>query len=104
METAREADSWRPIFLPLGATQAQRAKIEDNLHGERPGPAGGIMGRFGLSGLPENTWRCDTADFMVRERSICTNHALEFSTTMDRTLRAPNLGTEFGGRMETSWH
>ena len=43
------------IYLPLGVTDAQRAKIEENLHGKRSGPAGGLMGRFGLAGLPENT-------------------------------------------------
>ena len=41
-----------PIYLPLGVTAAQKEKICDNLHGERAGPAGGILGRFGLAGLP----------------------------------------------------
>ena len=47
------------IYLPLGVTDAQRAKIEENLHGKRSGPAGGLMGRFRLAGLPENTWEID---------------------------------------------
>ena len=44
-----------PIYLPLGATAAQKEKICENLHGERAGPAGGILGRFGLAGLPGET-------------------------------------------------
>jgi hypothetical protein len=62
---AAAASSPQAIYLPLGVTDAQRAKIEENLHGERSGPAGGVMGRFGLAGLPENTWDCAGSQFTV---------------------------------------
>lgn len=64
------AGSYRPILLPLGVTENQRDKIRQNLAGERDGPPGGVMGRFGLSGMPENTWHCYTGDFTVRNDSI----------------------------------
>lgn len=65
--SASAVENSRPIFLPLGATQAQCAKLRENLNGEREGPAGGVMGRFGLAGLPENTWHLYGSDFTVRD-------------------------------------
>ena len=61
------------IYLPLGVTDAQRAKIEENLHGKRSGPAGGLMGRFGLAGLPENTWDC--GGILLCMRTACIAEA-----------------------------
>ena len=61
------------IYLPLGVTDAQRAKIEENLHGKRSGPAGGLMGRFGLAGLPENSWDC--GGILLCMRTACIAEA-----------------------------
>ena len=58
LEPAVAEGSLRRVLLPLGVTQAQRQKIEEN--------PGGVLGRFGLSGLPENTWQCFGSEFVVR--------------------------------------
>ena len=35
---------------------------------ERDGPPGGILGRFGLAVLPENTWMCYGEEFKKSEQ------------------------------------
>lgn len=48
-----------PYSLPRGATESQIAAIQAN--------PSGLLGRFGLCGLPTNSWQCSGKEFERQE-------------------------------------
>lgn len=52
-------ESATPYSLPRGATESQIAAVQAN--------PSGLLGRFGLCGLPTNTWQCSGKEFDRQE-------------------------------------